>query len=658
MSAVGCMWVQEGRCNWAADDDNGTPFVEATRALVRLRYRPDDSDMSDVEEAPAVKEGFELGHVCVGDLLGNPHGKRVGRVTKEVATDIYLSAKRLFGDGPVVGRDDLDEVLGRGKSREPVVLGDKISEMSVDGDSVDGDEALFATGNGGTSCTGMCGPRMEAMEKSLGRMEAMLGMLMAVNGLASPNERLAAEKRKGRMVREWDVSVARATERAKAEGLVKAAEKRARRKAVEDERAQEARVQQEEQVKVKEAARAAAVAERDRVVEAVKECTEGPALVEAAERVVSAARMVEVLEREVADSAAPVEIGGWQIAGGKKRKTVQVVSQLSRPLDGERRKTLQVAVSKVQGLVGAARLGWGLVASPYTVQGGDEVLWTVRGVELEVNGSDVARTILRNLEAVWGVGSVVGCWVENKLSVYVVVRGIPEREWLSEKGGVQALVDGNPGVMWGPRQPMVIGRAWNRVDVKVEIMTAEAARGAVVRGLVYCGMKRTVHMAVGGGGASIPRLGPQIGTVEIQRTGGRPIGPEMNGRLPVRGPPPRTVGTALRRPLVGECFRCRKTGHWKNECPDGGGADARGCFTCGWKGHISRDCPRRVRMAMSAIGGSKDKDRMEQGPKERRVGPNERGWVEKTKDIFDYTKNVEETIREMGVAGGPSGARS
>ena len=207
-------------------------------------------------------------------------------------------------------------------------------------------------------------------------------------------------------------------------------------------------------------------------------------MVEVAERVVNAARMVEVLGREVADSAAPVEIGGWQIAGGKKRKTVQVVSQLSRPLDGERRKTLQVAVGKVQGLVGAARLGWGLVASPYTVHGGDKVLWTVRGVELEVNGSDVARTVLRNLEAVWGVGSVVGCWVENKLSAYVVVRGIPEREWLSEKGGVQGLVDGNPGVMWGPRQPTVSGRACNRVDVKVEIMTSEAAKGAVVRGLV------------------------------------------------------------------------------------------------------------------------------------------------------------------------------
>ena len=51
------------------------------------------------------------------------------------------------------------------------------------------------------------------------------------------------------------------------------------------------------------------------------------------------------------------------------------------------------------------------MASPYTVHVGDEVLWTVRGVDLEVNGSDVARMISRNLEAVWGVGSVVGCWV-------------------------------------------------------------------------------------------------------------------------------------------------------------------------------------------------------------------------------------------------------
>ena len=68
--------------------------------------------------------------------------------------------------------------------------------------------------------------------------------------------------------------------------------------------------------------------------------------------------------------------------------------------------------------MGAASLGWGLVASPYMVHGSDEVLWTVHEVEQEVKGSDVVKMILRNLGAVWGIGSVVGCWVENKLSAH------------------------------------------------------------------------------------------------------------------------------------------------------------------------------------------------------------------------------------------------
>ena len=150
---------------------------------------------------------------------------------------------------------------------------------------------------------------------------------------------------------------------------------------------------------------------------------------------------------------------------------------MCRPLDRERRKALQGAVTKVQGLVGAANLGWGLVASPYTVHDGDEILWTVCGVDEAVNGSKVAKVVLRNLEAVWEVGLLVECWVENKLSAYVVVQGIPEREWLSDKGGVQGLVEGNAGTMWGPRQPVVVSKAWNRVDVKVELETAEAAKG-------------------------------------------------------------------------------------------------------------------------------------------------------------------------------------
>ena len=35
----------------------------------------------------------------------------------------------------------------------------------------------------------------------------------------------------------------------------------------------------------------------------------------------------------------------------------------------------------------------------------------------------------------------------------------------------------NPGIMWGPRQTVVVGRVWNLVDVKVELMTVEAGKG-------------------------------------------------------------------------------------------------------------------------------------------------------------------------------------
>ena len=345
------------------------------------------------------------------------------------------------------------------------------------------------------------------------------------------------------------------------------------------------------------------------------------------------------------------EIGGWQVVGGKKRKIVQVVSQLSRPLDGEGRKSLQGAVSKVQSLVGAASLGWGLVAWPDTVHGGDEVLWTVRGVSEEVNGTEVAGTIFKNLKAVWGVGSLVGYWIENKMSAYVVVRGILEREWLSEQGGIQGLVVGNPGIMWGLRQPVVIGRAWNRVDVKMELMTAEAARGAVMRGLVYCGMRRTVHMAVGGGGASVTRVG------QVDRT--PPRAPTGVPRARQLGQVGKVTGAGLGRTMAGGCFRCGLVGHWKNECLKVGGVDNRSCFTCWRRGYVSRDCARRVTANDSpdGVGVGKGKDRAEHGPAERRMGPNEKGWLEAKNTLFD-NERVRRTMEEIEKSVGPSGARS
>ena len=61
---------------------------------------------------------------------------------------------------------------------------------------------------------------------------------------------------------------------------------------------------------------------------------------------------------------------------------------------------------------------------------------------------------------------------------------------------------------------------------------------------------------------------------------------------------------------------------------------------------------------MQTILGIKDEGRMGHRPEERRMGPNERRWLEKTKYIFDYSKSADGTIREIGTTGGPLGARS
>ena len=87
------------------------------------------------------------------------------------------------------------------------------------------------------------------------------------------------------------------------------------------------------------------------------------------------------------------------------------------------------------------------------------MLQTVRGLDVDMYGTEVAGVVLKNLEAICGVGSVVGSWVENKQSTYVVVRGIRERKWLSDVGGTQGLVGGNPSIMLGSRQTVVVSRA-------------------------------------------------------------------------------------------------------------------------------------------------------------------------------------------------------
>ena len=100
---------------------------------------------------------------------------------------------------------------------------------------------------------------------------------------------------------------------------------------------------------------------------------------------------------------------------------------------------------------------------------------------------------------------------------------------------------------------MVVSRAWNRVDVKMQLMTAEAARGAVMRGLVYCGTKRTVHIAVGGGSATVARtrlidMGPLRAPALVP----------LAGQLGQVG---RAASAGLGRAMAGGCFLCELVGH-------------------------------------------------------------------------------------------------
>ena len=266
MSEDGCLWVQIGSSDWG--DDFGFVRDSAWGEALLLAYSPAGSIMSDVVEAPAMKNDAEGEQGFMAKLHGI---ESLMVVRPAVGTS---GGCRLFEGLRGEGQDDLSAVLGeKGKERLPLKWAGELDELVFSEDEMDvgGVEPLVGTGSGeDRKCGGHCLTRIAALEETLSTVEGMVKMLVALGGLASPTERLEVEKRKGQMVWEWDVSIAKAGEQAKAEAGVRAVNKRIKRRELYDVRAEEARLGQEEMVKTKEVARTAVEAERDRLVTEVR----------------------------------------------------------------------------------------------------------------------------------------------------------------------------------------------------------------------------------------------------------------------------------------------------------------------------------------------------------------------------------------------------
>ena len=124
-------------------------------------------------------------------------------------------------------------------------------------------------------------------------------------------------------------------------------------------------------------------------------------------------------------------------------------------------------VGKVPALIRSGSWGWGVSAKVWSQHGADEILWSVSGVGKAVAHSEVLDRLRVNVVVAVGATEVIDWWVQNHLSRYVVVRGIPEESWATS--GWEAIRRENPTVAWGHRGPLVVGRAWKNVSVRLEV---------------------------------------------------------------------------------------------------------------------------------------------------------------------------------------------
>ena len=96
----------------------------------------------------------------------------------------------------------------------------------------------------------------------------------------------------------------------------------------------------------------------------------------------------------------------------------------------------------------------------------------------ELEDAEVVDRLRGSIVAAVCADEVVDWWVEDYLSWYVVVGGIPEENWAAS--GWDCVRRDNPNVGSGRRGPLVVGRAWKNLSLKLEVRDAVAV-GVVVK---------------------------------------------------------------------------------------------------------------------------------------------------------------------------------
>lgn len=147
-----------------------------------------------------------------------------------------------------------------------------------------------------------------------------------------------------------------------------------------------------------------------------------------------------------------VVAAAWQAAGGVVTRQVEVVVRLKGPFGKERTAGLKGVVEQVQALTRETKHAFSdMAAVVWTEHAVDEVLWRVTGVGKDTYDSMVMKDLLDDVMAVVGAGLVRASWVEDHRSRYVMVKSIPEVEWVKDGLTILKGVLGRQDGVVGPR---------------------------------------------------------------------------------------------------------------------------------------------------------------------------------------------------------------